>query len=130
MAAPLIREAAPDDPRLLAFVMDAAAGFAHDFERVRADLMAGDSAGFLVWADGVPVAGFVLGHDDGFVVVQAAAGRARFDLVAGILPEIEAAAAHAGGRGVRVETYRRGLVEKLGRADYQTQFVTMAKVFQ
>jgi len=127
MEAPLIREASPGDPRLLAYVRRAADGFAHDFERVRADLETGASVGYLVHVSGVAVAGFVLGHDDGFLVVEAAAGQADFDLVKTIMPKIEEAARFAGARGVRVETYRRGLVEKLGRLGFLTQHVCMAK---
>lgn len=128
METPLIVNAPPDDPRLLRFVWQAADGFAHDFERVKRDLDSGASTGMLVEVQGIAVGGFVLGIDDGFLVIEAAAGSADFDLVQNIMPRIEECADEVNARGVRIETRRRGMVEKLGRMGFETHYVTMAKV--
>lgn len=124
-----IAEASPNDPRLLAWINQAADGFAQDVERVTRDLAAGRSHGFFAVDGGAVVGGMVLADDDGFLVVESAAGAKGRNLMREFMPLIESASRQCGGRGVRFETSRRGMVEILGRMGFETQFVTMAKVF-
>lgn len=130
MAAALrIVPALSDDPRLIAWVTQAAEGFAHDVARVRRDIDSGNSHGFFTLVNGVMMGGVVLAEDDGYLVVEAAAGLSGFNLLTDFMPLIEQASLECGGRGVRFETYRRGMVEVLGRMGFETQFITMAKTF-
>lgn len=129
MAALTITPAAVDDDRLAAWINKAADGFAHDVDRVQRDLEAGRSHGFFALDGGIVIGGMVLADDDGFLSVQAAAGIKGRDLMRDFMPLVEAASRECGGRGVRFETSRRGMVEILGRMGFETQFVTMAKVF-
>lgn len=122
-----IREAAPNDPRLLAWVMQAADNFIPDFDRVANSLKAGCSRGVFVVSGGFPVAGVVLGLEDDYLIIESAGGHAGFDLTKEVMPIFEEAARDCGLRGVRVDTYRRGMVEKLGALGYSVQFVAMAK---
>ncbi|MGU8077833.1 hypothetical protein [Burkholderia pyrrocinia] len=72
---------------------------------------------FRVYADGEPVAWYVLQPFEGVAEIAAAYGRAEVDLVATVLPVIERQCEPFGA--VCVTTKRRGLIKKLETAGYR-----------
>ncbi|MBR8141571.1 hypothetical protein KDW46_04245 [Burkholderia vietnamiensis] len=81
------------------------------------DDVAAGGAFFRVYADGVPVAWYVLQPLGQAVEIAAAYGRASFDLVCHVLPVIELQCRPFGE--VFVTTKRRGLMRKLETAGYR-----------
>ncbi|WP_260432938.1 hypothetical protein [Burkholderia stagnalis] len=106
-----IRAALDDDPAMRVKT-DTSGG------TVGADEAAGGGAFFRVYADGAPVAWYVLTERrDSELCIALAFGRAHFDLVEHVLPLIERQCATFGG--LWIETKRRGLAKKLRAAGYR-----------
>lgn len=101
-----------------------------DFDLLTESVESGRSVPYGVWHGEELVAAYVCRLDDsGFLEVEAASGLPGFDLVERILPVIESSARSEGLPGVMVNTWRRGMVEKLGRAGYGTAHVRMVMEF-
>lgn len=87
---------------------------------------------YRVYVDGAPVAFFVVRVDEGNGIKEAritlAHGRANFDLVANVLPVIEAMFGWCDA--VSLQTKRPGLVKKLHAAGYSTASVTLRKALK
>ena len=104
-----IRAALDDDPVMRAKT-DTSGG------AVGADEVAAGGAFFRVFADGEPVAWYVLTAGNTGACIALAYGRADFDLVEHVLPLIER---QCEGYGVlEMQTKRRGLIRKLRAAGY------------
>lgn len=81
------------------------------------DIAVAGGAFFRVFADGRPVAWYVLQPMGDGAEIAAAYGRANFGLVEHVLPLIERQCAPLGA--VYVTTKRRGLIRRLGAAGYE-----------
>lgn len=88
---------------------------------------------FRVYADGVPVAFYVLRlrvrRERRAVEITLAHGRADFDLVEHVLPIIERQCAGLCS-ALRIETCRPGLMKKLERAGFERASVILSKELQ
>lgn len=71
---------------------------------------------FRIFADGEPVAWYVLQPCEGGIEIALAYGRADFDLTGVVLPVIERQCVQFGA--IRIETKRRGLMRKLQASGY------------
>jgi hypothetical protein len=106
-----------------------AAAFEGDIEQaeiVALSVQSGMAAVYAVQYEESPVGLFAFSLGDECEVL-AAVGAARGDITGGFLPLLEKAAKANGARAMNIKTFRRGMMEKLGRQGYRAMFVSFYK---
>lgn len=110
-------------------LLPAVDGDANALIRIREKVAAGRMTLLGVFDDDDMVAACVIGTADDVAIIHAAGGSWQGGgLVESLLPVLEVGFLRAGKARVRVETFRRGMMEKITRQGYTPRHVAFEKV--